>query len=689
VTGAAVLLADVERRLGIFASGISGRHYEIEALSDGAAAAVDGVDATRAGHPEVVHLPARFEVFDDRAVNLGAYRVMVLHQIGYREFGSFEFRIAAARSCSASLRARPEPVQALRQSDFTALFRHFPRPGLARQLFGVLEAHRVDCRIADAYPGIARHQNRLHAWELERRGALPLDPLVGLVEGLVRWSIGEDERELLAHDATGLLDSIFTAARPVRERGADVYAAADALSRIYSTLEHSGLLHGAGLEGAESTLEDAELLGLDRPDFRTDGPEDWLQREARLADWMAELAAMDALIDEAVRGETDGEGTPRPAEGLRAIVDERDTLARRADMERASVAAALDPDESRGRRRFWYDEWDEGRQRYLPRWCRLFEERLADAEGGELAALLRRIAAHRSRVREQFADLPLEALQRERRILDGEDLDWDALVRYVVDRRRRDVPDERVYERRERALRDVAAAFLVDLSASTDDPIEKPAPEPHAVAGNAAIVNLRDPYDDDGYLWSKDRRLDPEAPKRRIVDVLRESLVLMAAALNDYGDAFGIFGFSGYGRLCVEYFVAKELREPWTAVTMRALAAMKPRRSTRMGPAIRHTTRKLAASGAGLQVMIVLSDGFPQDCDYGPDRGDHGYGVADTAKALREAEARGIKTFCLTVDRSGHDYLKAMCPDERYLVIDEIEALPEALAKVYRRLTQE
>ena len=60
---------------------------------------------------------------------------------------------------------------------------------------------------------------------------------------------------------------------------------------------------------------------------------------------------------------------------------------------------------------------------------------------------------------------------------------------------------------------------------------------------------------------------------------------------------------------------------------------------------------------------------------------------ADTAQALKEAEARGIATFCITVDKSGHDYLKAMCPEERYLIIEDIEALPDALAKVYRRLT--
>ena len=98
-----------------------------------------------------------------------------------------------------------------------------------------------------------------------------------------------------------------------------------------------------------------------------------------------------------------------------------------------------------------------------------------------------------------------------------------------------------------------------------------------------------------------------------------------------------------------------------------------------MGPAIRHSTAKLARTGSALKVMIMLSDGFPQDCDYGPDRSDHEYGVADTARALEEAARAGVQTFCITVDRSGHDYLKRMCPDDRYMVIEDIEALPDAL----------
>ncbi len=88
-----------------------------------------------------------------------------------------------------------------------------------------------------------------------------------------------------------------------------------------------------------------------------------------------------------------------------------------------------------------------------------------------------------------------------------------------------------------------------------------------------------------------------------------------------------------------------------------------------------------------LKVLIILSDGFPQDCDYGPDRNDHEYGIQDTARAIKEAGDRNIATFCITVDQSGHDYLRRMCAEDRYLVIDEIESLPKELSKIYQLLT--
>ncbi|MFN7643742.1 MAG: VWA domain-containing protein [Burkholderiales bacterium] len=111
------------------------------------------------------------------------------------------------------------------------------------------------------------------------------------------------------------------------------------------------------------------------------------------------------------------------------------------------------------------------------------------------------------------------------------------------------------------------------------------------------------------------------------------------------------------------------------------------RGSTRMGAAIRHAAAKLRREPASRRLLVVLSDGYPQDSDYGPDRLDIEYGIRDTARALADAERDGVATFCVTVDPAGHDYLGRMCPPRRYRVIDDLPALPEVLAEVYASLT--
>ena len=53
----------------------------------------------------------------------------------------------------------------------------------------------------------------------------------------------------------------------------------------------------------------------------------------------------------------------------------------------------------------------------------------------------------------------------------------------------------------------------------------------------------------------------------------------------------------------------------------------------------------------------------------------------------REAKKQGINSFCLTVDKNGHDYLKTMCSDMGYEILEDINDLPERLLVLYRRLT--
>ena len=149
---------------------------------------------------------------------------------------------------------------------------------------------------------------------------------------------------------------------------------------------------------------------------------------------------------------------------------------------------ALGRNERAGSRSLLYDEWNYLEQRYLRGWCRLYECRAEPGESHQVDELIKRIAPLEQRVRRQFQQLPLQAFQRTRRVLDGEELDWERVLEHSTDRHRGVLPDERVYSRRDRVVRDVAAAFLIDLSASTDDPIDKPDPAAETLPDDDAPV---------------------------------------------------------------------------------------------------------------------------------------------------------------------------------------------------------
>ena len=595
-----------------------------------------------------LYLPDAIDAFGDER-DRGAYRRAVLEQLGFREFGTYRFDMDIAAQRIGSLAGR-SPATAERDSDLGVFFAGFEQPELARRLFRIVETARIRGAVSRRYPGSRRYrQGASDAAALERALAdLPADePLLPL--------------------AVGVLDA-----------DADVYASAAATVAC-----------AAVLRPFDAPPVDAEP---------GEAPLEWLQREARLEDWQEELEGVESEVaalefaemasDAVPAGRSDEGGELRDTDAdLLALPDqraERDRLKRRIDMERAAVRRTLGKD--RGGESFRYDEWDYANGVYLRGWCRLYEERLPALSGTDGQALLDAVRPFAGAVRRRFEQVRPAGYQRVKKTPEGDELDLDAIVATRIDIRNGTSPDERVYSRRERLRRDVAAAFLVDLSASTDDVVIEEEEAQSAV--DAPAQDIRDPYFDDDDDYDFAARMAEEAAKRRIINIQREAALSMATALEGLGDRYGVYGFSGYGREAVEFYVAKEFDEPFDQGVLDAIAAMKPKRSTRMGPAIRHSVRKLLASGAALKVLLIVSDGFPQDHDYGPQRGEHEYGVQDTAKALREAESQGVETFCVTVDRAGHDYLRRMCPDNRYMVIEETAELPEALQKAYRQLTR-
>jgi nitric oxide reductase activation protein len=327
---------------------------------------------------------------------------------------------------------------------------------------------------------------------------------------------------------------------------------------------------------------------------------------------------------------------------------------------------------------FRHAEWDYLAQRYHQAWAHVHEHRLQGTDLQYLLGLRQRHAGLAAGIRRRIGKARPSGRERARHLRDGDDIDFDSAIEARVEWRAGQRGDGRVYSAMQPVRREVCAAFLLDISGSTGFVV--PDIEAGAEAGS-------DAGDDDPYFYASPRRAWlPPPPRRRVIDVAKDAIGLMCDALARLGDRHAVWGFSGDGRYQVDFYVAKGFDDAWSAHSAAALARMEPKGSTRTGAAIRHAARKLVRQPERSRLLIVVTDGYPQDSDYGPDPQDTEYGLRDTAQAMQEAERAGIAVFCVSVHHAAHDYLRRLCPPSRYLVIDEVGALPEQLAKVYRRL---
>jgi nitric oxide reductase activation protein len=314
-----------------------------------------------------------------------------------------------------------------------------------------------------------------------------------------------------------------------------------------------------------------------------------------------------------------------------------------------------------GAKIFYYDEWDHTIGDYRTEWCKLLEKEVCRDDGGFVAEVRATYGPLIPSVRRQFEKLRPEEYRKEKSLLDGEEIDLDRSVEYLVDRMCGLPGTNRLYQERRKVQRDVCTVFLVDMSSSTSEPVGLPVSGAHGGGGSNG--------------------------GKRIIDIEKEALILMAEALETIGDRYGIYGFSGCGRIQVEFHTIKDFSQRYSSQVRERIGAIEPGGSTRMGTALRHCRAKLNKEAARRKNLFLISDGFPQDQDYGFDRTSHEYGVQDTARALAELSADGTYTYCITVDRSGEDYLRKMCPESQYMVIHDIFSLPEALLKIYRKVT--
>ncbi len=607
--------------------------------------------------------------------------------------------------------AAPVEAEWRRQSDLTKFYAMFPSPALARDIFNIIEGQRIEALIRRRYPGIRRDMDLIQEQTLLRReemGTSPADlPEVGQVIDalMVATMAGDPPFEGMSAHVREASEGAIAMLPEVGEEGATVGDTARVTARIYAMIDE---VMQAGRRGiTEPFSEDAvnrqaqapeqaegdqevgdvdfnpmdEYEPMEMPPFVPPVMEELVQPESNAMnqieaegtegdadkdgdageeteaesmeaadnvmqaqelsegqmdeDAAAQKAEADAEIEESGRGsDAEGDETPDSAGGMTP------------EGAGPEVAQGDEPEEEDlGEQVFMYDEWDHRIEDYRPSWCTLRETRSSREVPAFVAAVFHEYGGVVTQIRRNFQLMRPERMRKMRYQVEGDDLDLDGLVEHVVDRKARLTPTDRVYIKRDKKDRDVTTAFLVDMSSSTD------------------------------------RKIDG---RKRIIDIEKEGLILMCEALEAIRDEYAIYGFSGNGRDDAQFYTVKEIGERYDDRVRWRIGGIYGRSKTRMGPAIRHATKRLMGVDSSVKIMILLTDGRPYDSDTYQD---NAYAQADTQMALREARREKIHLFCVTVDQEGADYLPQMYSDANFVVIDDVRTLPQKLPQLYRRLT--
>lgn len=170
----------------------------------------------------------------------------------------------------------------------------------------------------------------------------------------------------------------------------------------------------------------------------------------------------------------------------------------------------------------------------------------------------------------------------------------------------------------------------------------------------------------------------------RVIDVIRDALLLFGEALGATGDRFAIAGFSSVKRSQVRFHRLKDFGDRFDDRIRGRISAIKPGYYTRLGAAIRRSSQILAAEPAARRILLILSDGKPNDLDLYEGR----YGIEDTRIAVSEARKLGLVPFCVTIDREGAGYLPHLFGPAGFAVIRKPEELPARLPMFYAQLTR-
>ncbi|MDI1260686.1 VWA domain-containing protein [Aquabacterium sp.] len=658
-------LSDVAQRLDLLIEAVWGHRFALRAAQPPAPPSwlarvifphrlPPGLEAVPATDDHSIWLPESFgqrgKFAEDTITASQRFRTMALLQAQRAERGS-------ARHC---------PVNA---------------PPLLRELYLVLEAHAADDALARLLPGMTAPLQTLRQEALARRPRLAMFPTpLQWIEGLVRAVLNTRIGQAMAPGAmpSGAPPLVLPAS-PV-----EVLDHARSWCEAFDGLSAPHLVGGQRLVWRDWWTGDlrappAPLRAACPPDSdHADGPDSAKPRSAHLARrpevreaeddededdphvgaWMVQTAQPHEKAEDPL-----GQQRPTDRDTTTAAEDFADALSELPEARLVStpgqakeVLLSDDPPESQRRQawrgwkaptepaldRFHYPEWDWQIGAYRDPGATVL---IRTASAGPQQWVEDTLTQRRGMLHDIRRRFELLRAQRVRvcRQLDGDDIDLQAYTEGHADFRAGLPLSQRLYQSERRGRRDMAIMLLIDVSGSTD-----------------------------GWI----------APNRRVIDVEREALLLVCIALEGLADPYSVLAFSGEGPQGVVVRNIKRFDERYGDAVAQRIAGLEPEHYTRAGAAIRHASALLMGEPAQHRLLLLLSDGKPNDVDHYEGR----HGVEDMRQAVSEAKLQGISPFCLTIDRQAPNYLPAVFGPHQYALLHRPELLPTVLLDWLRRL---
>lgn len=579
---------------------------------------------------EKIYLPPRVSDFQTDGENFVKYKVMATHEEAHLEYGSFDFELERAAELAAGLREKYAMEGGTGISCLERFYGFFPEPSMAAYLFNLVEDFRIEARLRASYPVLGTQivEINRHLTSLRPPASSMANPKKAFIETLTVALFGGRVEGALAAGPAAAMKASLAAVLPLRSEACTVYDSAAAAAVIYSIIDE---IFGGDYEPVKPPTNhiDQEKVEKNLGNFsRAARKFDEKTRRHGRSD--AAPGSTEELLRKLYKKK---KIKPSEIENSLGEINDPAAVEKFLKFLRSQVREEGELDESRGS--YLYPEWGNDIMGYRPKWVRVIETAVQSGGGTKFYdSSLKNNAALIRRVGKEFQILKPAGLERLSRQLYGDDVDVNSAVEYFVDRKTRTSPSEKNYSMKVRRRRDISVALLLDMSGST--------------AGG-------------------------------IMDCEKNAVVVLSEALGRLGDSFAVYGFESEGRENCRFHVVKDFGRSMDPDAKARVGNITAGGGTLTGAAIRHASEKLKKRPERVKLIILLSDGEPNDTTACP--------IEDTRMALREAARSGIKTFCITVDPKAADYLPKMYRHSSWTVINDVSKLPEKISGIYRRLT--